>query len=272
MLYTQTISPWYDSCMSDGSTFIGSIPPYLFSLILAIGFGVGMVWSIWLESSTMKRAFTILKNGCMVLCCSLIGGRISYLVENWGYFQGNLKTIVQIWSGGISWPGALIGGLIIIFILKLVFGIPFGEISDPLLPLFTCITISVWLGCWLTGNAYGVELNTWWAVPARDEFGNIALRWPTQLIGSISALSIHFLVDILGKHWKNQYPGVATCIEITGLATTIIILGLFRADFSSYWKGIDLNVWISAFIVLITLLFTLFPFKLKTFRVKIEDK
>lgn len=268
----QTISPWYDSCMSDGSTFIGSIPSYLFSLIITIGIGIGMIWSVWMESSNIKRATTILKNGCIVLSGTLIGGRIGYLMENWGYFQDNLKTIVQLRSGGINWSGTFIGGLVIIYILSLVRGNPFGDISDPLLPLFTCIVLSVWLGSWLTGYAYGVEMKTWWAVPARDEFGNIAFRWPTQLMGSISALSIHFLVEFIIKRWDKHYPGTATCIEIAGLALTIIILELFRADYSSYWKGIDLNVWISVFIVLLTLMFTFFPFKLNSFRVKIEGK
>ena len=257
-------STWYHSLMPDGFSLFGAIYINSFSIFLALGSGIGLIWSTWSDNKSWKRSNSIFRNGTFALFGVLLGGRIGYILMNWAYFQDNLNDIVQIWLGGINWVGAVAGALITIFIISQVSGVRFGDFSDELLPLFTCIVTSVWLACWLTGYAYGSEVDAWWGVPAKNEWGDFAVRWPVQLVGSISALLIHWLAGF-SKHRLNiKYPGIPTCVEVIGFGLTLSILSNFRAEFFNQWKGIDLDILAIISVVFFTVIFTVMPPKLIT--------
>jgi len=258
------ISTWYHSHMPDGFSLFGTIHINTFSLFLALGSGIGLFWSTWSETFSWERSHIILRNGSIALLGALLGGRIGYLLSNWAYFQDNLKEMAQIWLGGINWVGALVGALIAIFIISQVDGVRFGGISDELLPLFTCIIISVWLASWLTGYAYGKEVDAWWGVPAQNEWGDFAVRWPIQLAGSFSALLIHGLAESSKEGLNIKYPGIATCIEVIGFGVTLFVLSNFRAVTFNQWRGFDLDILAVISIVCLTVIFTIFPPKLIT--------
>jgi len=259
LFITGMISTWYYSLMPDGFYIFGAIYINTFSSLLALGSGIGLIWSTWSDNKSWKNSHKILSNGTFALFGALLGGRVGYILVNWGYFQVNLNEIIQIWLGGINWIGALVGALITIFIISQVSGVRFGDFSDELLPLFTCIVISVWFANWLTGHAYGVEVDAWWGVPAKNEWGDFAMRWPVQLVGAISALLIHWLAGY-SKHRLNiKFPGIPSCVEVIGFGLTVSILSNFRAESFNHWRGFDPDILGTITVVCLTAIFTLMP-------------
>jgi prolipoprotein diacylglyceryltransferase len=116
--------------------------------------------------------------GLFVLAMSLVGARIFYILENNAYYAANLIESPQIWLGGLSWPGALIGAWLAMLFVSRTQRIPgeWGNISmarlgDRLYPLLPSLGVSVWLGCWQAGIAYGQPLpaGAWWGNPGMDE-------------------------------------------------------------------------------------------------------
>ena len=120
-----------------------------------------------------------------------------------------------------------------------------GHLMDNLLPLFSSITISTWLACWITGYAYGIEVNRWWGIPSMDESGLLTKRWPIQLIGALSALGFQWIAEYFQKRRWITRPGLASCLVLTGFSLTIFSLSPFRGDPIFMPKGIRLDIWAS---------------------------
>ncbi len=219
---------------------------YGFSLILATGIGVGLLWSLgFFSTKKTKPDRKQLDTAAMTLTGAFVGGRVIYALINWHYYKDHLVEIATFWLGGISWFGALTGALLTTFIVTRFHKSNFAKMTDGFLPLFFCLVVSSWLSSWIYGCAYGVEVNTWWSVPAVDEWGLIAQRWPVALIGIFSALAFHVLTEYLQTYEKTKIPGLATCVELSGFSLTILLLTHFREDPMLKIAGIALDAWVS---------------------------
>jgi phosphatidylglycerol:prolipoprotein diacylglycerol transferase len=252
------ISPWYDSSVKNPIIIFGTIPLFIFSVLTSIGVGLGLFWSVWPVSIFTKTAKERVDLCAIALGGALLGGRISYVLVNLPYFQGHIVEIPQVWLGGLSWAGSLSGALLVIFISARIRETPFGNYSDGLLPLLSSIAVSAWLACWVTGYAYGQEVRAWWGIPARDEWGIIATRWPTQLVGAISALGVQWITDQLRIHKWVTIPGFSTCLVISGLSVTNLVISIYRADPVPVLNGIRLDTWSSGGFLLFSIILALF--------------
>lgn len=219
---------------------------YSFSLILAVGIGIGLLWSLGsLPTSQRRHAQQTLDAATLALLTALIGGRIAYVMINWHYFQQNPLEIVAFWLGGISWIGALAGGLAGLFITAQLQKLSFAALSDRLLPLFCSIAVSAWFGSWVTGAVYGHPSDSWWSIRAADEWGIVAHRLPVPLIGIFSALVIHILIRNYLNRLKHSVPGLATCLELSGFFITFLSLLPMRDDPMIKFADIPLDAWAS---------------------------
>ncbi len=157
-----------------------------FSLILAIGASFGL-FQIALESLRSQRNEWLLA-GSLTLGGALVGARLGYVLENLHYFSTHPGQTAAIWLGGLTWEGALAGGLLALLLAKKIWQWSFFSLLDRLSLLLLPVGIAGWLGCWLTGVAYGQTLpnGVWWGIRTLDETGTLALRVPVQLLAAIS--------------------------------------------------------------------------------------
>jgi phosphatidylglycerol:prolipoprotein diacylglycerol transferase len=51
-----------------------------------------------------------------VLVLAVIGARLYHVIHQWGYYSQNLGQIPQVWTGGLGIPGAVIGGVLAIWL------------------------------------------------------------------------------------------------------------------------------------------------------------
>ena len=88
---------------------------------------------------------------------SLIGARLYHVIDYWSYYSENPHQILATWNGGLGIYGALIAGVIYLFLYSHFSKIPFLKILDsisPILPL--CQAIG------RIGNFFNQEISTWW--------------------------------------------------------------------------------------------------------------
>lgn len=81
----------------------------------------------------------------------------------------------------------------------------------------------------------------WRALPARDEWGAFARRWPTQALGALAALASFGLLE-----WARPRlaaPGQAAALAVLALAAQMAGLSLLRADPALHWAGLRLETW-----------------------------
>ncbi len=243
---------WYHFDMDIAFYLPGRVPVYTFSLLIAIGVTIGLfLMAKDAPKVALQAHFTA---GIWSLLGAAILGRGIYVVIHWNYFQAQPNEIPQIWLGGISGHAAIVGGFISLALFAMITKTHFGALSDALLPLLTTLMISAWLGCWINGCLYGPEVQAWWGVPARDEWGEFAARWPLQLVGASLTLLIAWGVDqIPERNWLSA-PGLAAALEVGCIALTLLWAATFRVDPVPQWRNLGLDTWASfgLFILAIT--------------------
>jgi len=159
---------------------------------------------------------------------------------NLRYYASHAGEIFQVWQGGLSSIGALAGAVIGIAVMAAWWRLPAGLLADVCWPLAGSITVTSWMGCWVSMCAYGAPSSGWWAVAGRDEWGVLASRVPVQLIGASLTLFILVLLELPGKRWP---PGLAASIGWFGISAIVFGLSYLRADPMPIWNGLRLEAW-----------------------------
>ena len=166
---------------------------------------------------------------------------MAYVAVQWSYYRQHLPQVFQIYQGGLAWPGALAGGLLIAMVYARHLRKQPGALLWTLFPLLTSMIVFTWLACWGEGCAYGSINHGSLGLLALDEWGNRAFRFPTQFVGALAALLWFIALDIQNaRHLSSNLAG-----WIGLLGTAIILFGLtyLRADPGIFWHGLRLDAW-----------------------------
>jgi prolipoprotein diacylglyceryltransferase len=228
----------------------GGIPVYYYSILVGLGAITGIF--LTLNSTDEKSSPQRLDICLWALAGSLVGSRLSYVITYWGYFQGHLAEIPQVQLGGLAWFGGIVGWFFGLGLYSAFNGNNLGDVSDAVLPLAACLVAAIWIACWIDGIAYGPAVNTWWALPGRDEWGGIVRRIPLQITAALSTVALFWLLDGIrdGKRFKALLkPGRMTAIAVSGIGMQLVVISLLRTDASPTWRGMRLDVWLSILVV-----------------------
>lgn len=190
----------------------------------------------------------VLDSGIFALMGALLGGRVAYVLLNWEYYSSRLWEAIQIQRGGLTWFGALLGGILFLSAYARRTRQSFELLSDRLLPLLGCLAIGSWLGCLQSGCAYGMLTDRWWGLSIPDEWGRAALRVPVQLFGAVLTLGLLWGLE---RRRLDQAPsGSRAVLGVIGVAGIIALLSYFRADPAPLWWQLRLDLWASLLIII----------------------
>jgi prolipoprotein diacylglyceryltransferase len=233
----------------------GGFPVYVYAMLLGLSATLGLVWVVW-RAPDEQEGKSRVEAGLCSLLGGLVVGRLAEAGYHWAYYQPRLGNIPVISSGGFSWSGALVGGFFGIALYAWLAHKPLGVLTDALFPLLAAVTIGAWIGSWIDGYAYGIVSNSWWGLPAQDEWGRTGTRIPVQLLGVLTTLGISWLVERQVGH----FPGWKAALGTLGICLELFALSFLRADPVLVWNGLRLDAWIAlAFASVCTLLLWMVP-------------
>jgi len=93
---------------------------YGFFIVLGILVGVLVVEKINKKWSMVNGQWSMVDVLPYILIPGIIGARLYHVIDYWQYYGENLVDILMVWKGGLGIFGAVIGGMIGIWIfLKL---------------------------------------------------------------------------------------------------------------------------------------------------------
>ncbi|MFH0936222.1 MAG: prolipoprotein diacylglyceryl transferase [Candidatus Woesearchaeota archaeon] len=164
---------------------IGSIEITTYGFFIAFGILISTILAAKKDEKVYDLTFYVILLG-------LICARLLYVIEN-----NIILNFYKFWDGGLSWYGALIGGIIGVLYYTKKNKLNFWKYANKLSP-YLALGIGIGrIGCFLRGCCYGIQSNLPWAINYLNEF-----RHPTQLYLSAHGFLIFF---ILRKIKNNQF-------------------------------------------------------------------
>jgi len=214
----------------------------LYSIILTCSAALGLGLSTWMAA---ERKRFIVDAGIGLLFVSLLGARIGYIFLNFSFFRNHAGQIPQLWLGGLSWPGALMGASAALLGIHLIWKEPLGELADSYLPLMGTVAAAIWMAGWGAGVGYGPRTSAWFGIPVRDLFGIVENRWPLPILGSV--LSAGWITGLILLPLKQCIvkPGWRAALGFMGIVVINGIISIFRVDPAPLLWGLRGETWFS---------------------------
>lgn len=132
---------------------------YWYGVLMALGILIG-VWLTIREGKRKKLTEDDILDMCLVIIPSgVVGARLYYVIFEWASYASNPIRALYIWEGGLAIYGAVIGGLIGMFIYSRVKKIRFLKLADCIAPgLVLAQAIGRW-GNFFNQEAFGLPIN-----------------------------------------------------------------------------------------------------------------
>jgi phosphatidylglycerol:prolipoprotein diacylglycerol transferase len=170
----------------------------------------------------------------LVGVAALVGARALYLIQN------ELPDLVlhplhalAIWHGGLSFYGGLIGGLVALWLFARRRGLAFGGIADLVAPAAAAGQAVGHLGCFISGDSYGLPSTLPWAItyasPGVMAPLGVPLH-PTQLYEAAALAVLAVVLLALRTRLERVGPGALAAIYLVGLAAIRFVLFVYRDD------------------------------------------
>jgi phosphatidylglycerol:prolipoprotein diacylglycerol transferase len=164
------------------------------------------------------------------LVAFIIGGRISFILQNITSFLKSPISIISINPDIFDPLGAAAAAIIIAFIYGQRRKLLFWGILDALAPLFAVLAIGIGLSDLAAGTAFGKETNLAWGIDLWN-----AMRHPTQIYETLASLLIFGLI------WfqkKNPRPGILFLTYAAWTAVSQLFIQAFRGDSRLIFNGL----------------------------------
>lgn len=207
-----------------------SVPTY--TVLLDLGLILGLVLAYFEGRRLLRSGETGLDLGLWAIIGGVIGGRVAFVLANWGAFQEEPIRALRLWEGGLSFHGGVLGGLLVLLIFALLRDrrLPsrqssFWQCADALTPGIAVGIAFGWAACLMGGCAYGAVGEGFGYAVLPDLYGIAAPRFVTQAVALGFSLLLLLGIWLLRGHWP--FPGASFLMY--GL---IYFAGMFFLEFT----------------------------------------
>jgi len=181
-----------------------SIPTY--TVLLDLGLILGLLLTYYEGKRQLDRGTLALDLGLWVVIGGILGGRIGYVLANWRVFSEDWASVIRIWEGGLSFHGAILGGLLVMILFAYLHRrnehpVPFWQLADVLTPGLALGIAFGWAACLMGGCAYGILGEGFGYAILPDLYGVEASRFATQAVGLGYSLLLFLGVWLMRRRW-----------------------------------------------------------------------
>jgi len=182
---------------------IGGFSLFAYGTMLAIAFALGIFLMLKDAAKNGLPEDKLLDMSILIIIAALIGSRLLYVLIEWQTFINDPLAIFAVRSGGLSFHGGLLFGIVTGYWYVRRHRMPAGKIADIVAPPLALGYAIVRVGCLLAGCCYGRPSDLPWAMPS--SYLDSTLRHPTQLYALIAGLIIFGI--LLYRKGKTGFKG-----------------------------------------------------------------
>jgi phosphatidylglycerol:prolipoprotein diacylglycerol transferase len=178
----------------------------------------------------------------------VLGGRTGYvLFYNLAHFAAHPGEVFQLWNGGMSFHGGVIGVIIAIVVYARRSGIPtlsLGDITTAVAPIGIFL---VRVANFINGELWGRPADVPWAIIFPS--GGPIPRHPSQLYeATLEGLVLLLVLGVLVQRGALKRPGLVTSAASLGYGIARIICEFFREpdpQLGFLWGGLTMGMLLS---------------------------
>jgi phosphatidylglycerol---prolipoprotein diacylglyceryl transferase len=215
---------------------IGRFSVSTYTVLLDLGLILGLVLAYSEGKRLLQDGESVLDLGLWAIVAGIVAGRIGFVLANWSVFAEDWIRALRIWEGGLSFHGALVGGLLVLAAFAWIRG---GEgpasiwlYADALTPGLALAIAFGWAACLMGGCAYGALGEGVGYAFLPDIYGVEASRFATQAAGLAFALVLFVGFRLLRDRWP--VPGVSFLTYLLIYFAGHVVLEFTRGDEALY--------------------------------------
>ncbi len=228
---------------------LGPIIVQSYTALLALSIIIGL-WILNLRARRRVARSDLWLDGALVaLIFAILGARIGYVSASWSYYRDHTGQILRFWLGGLEWRGALASATLGTFVYCRLRRLNFWLLADELALLAPLIGLAGWLGCLLTGCAYGAVVSgrNFLAADLPDLFGVWSLRYNVQLLAAGWSILV---AGILWWIQRRRPPaGRLYALLLTTYGSGMVLIDSLRGDVTPFFRGLRLDVFVDCIVV-----------------------
>lgn len=216
---------------------IGSFPLHTYGVLLMLGFALALWRTAAAANGHPEKGITaqdVLDLAVWVLISGIFFARLAFvfLEPDW---RTLLPQFFEIWNGGISFDGALFGGLLAIIVFCRLRKLSFLSMADLIAPSAILGYAVGRVGCFFNGCCYGRPTTLPWGVRFHaDDNGGVLTppSHPTQLYSTIMSLII-FTLMVWRERSGKGFRGELFTWYLMGSAIERFIMEIWRGGVTS---------------------------------------
>jgi phosphatidylglycerol:prolipoprotein diacylglycerol transferase len=210
---------------------LGPFTLYTYTLLIDLGLAAALA-ALYLRAPAGRGA-RWLDAGLAGIVGGFVGARLLFVTVNGDFYFPHIDEILQVWRGGLAWPGAVAGGLFGAWVYASRARERLGPMLDALALPIALLSLLGWGGCLASGCAYGYEvapgaLPGWLTTTAPDLFGLSVPRFATQGLGLAWSAVALLLVWGVQRGLARRWPAGG----LGAYALSLVALGAFGLSFT----------------------------------------
>ena len=234
----------------------GEFTIYFYALIILLGVLVACYLTSRRAKNYGQDVEQVWDLATWLLIAGIIGARLWHIMLpsasqvaagiTFQFYLSHPLDAINIRNGGLGIPGAVIGGVLALFIFTRVKKVSFWAWADMIAPgLILAQAIGRW-GNFVNQELYGAPSNLPWAIPIDEafrlpQFANVATYHPLFLYECIWNLAIMFLILLVEQQFaKKLKVGDLFIVYLIGYPVGRFLLEFLRLD-TAQVMGIDFN-------------------------------
>jgi prolipoprotein diacylglyceryl transferase len=233
----------------DGTLDIGPLSLHVYGILLAVGVVVatliaGRRWVRWGRDRAIFDTLVI-----WIVIGGLIGARLYHVATDSEKFEGDWVRVLEVWKGGLSIWGVLIGGVIAIVIACRIKHVEVPLVLDAIVPGVVVAQAIGRFGNWFNQELFGEPTTLPWALeidPAHRPpgFEQFATFHPTFLYESLYCLLIFGVLLWVERRWTMR-NGQTAALYLATYCFGRFWLENLRIDEAKLVGPLRVNAWVS---------------------------
>jgi prolipoprotein diacylglyceryl transferase len=233
----------------NGTLHLGPLPLHAYGLMLALGVIVATMIAErrWVKRGYDREQFSSIV--IWVVIAGVVGARVYHLFTGYDWDEDGIAGAFEIWKGGLSIWGAVLGGFIAIVILARIRHLDSLALMDCIAPgLFAAQAIGRW-GNWFNQELFGKPTDLPWGLEISPEhrpveYLDVETFHPTFLYESLFCL-LGLVVLLLVERRFRLKKGQTFALYIVIYTGGRFFFENLRVDPSEKLGPLRFNAWVS---------------------------